>query len=118
MNTNRVATLGTIPSGLLGSNEMPYTEFPYALKIVDHAHTILSSIALIQMSNAGTGKAIATEAILESTLHYLLTVLNSARHAELRFLTVIAPTTRACLYVDLIWPISTTEMTVHSTGGD
>ena len=81
MNTNDLAALGTGPPFLFVSNEMPYAEFPDDLKIVNHTHTILRSITLIQVIQSATRKAVTTEAVLDSTLHYLLTVLDSARDA-------------------------------------
>jgi len=60
---------------------MPYTELLYILEIVNHTHTILGSVPLIQMMQPGTRKASTIEAILESFFHYLLTVFDSARDA-------------------------------------
>ena len=115
MHTKQIAALGTGPPGLFGSNELSYAKFPDTLQIVNHAHAILGSITLIQVCQTITGIAGATEAELDATLHDLLTVLNSARHAGFRFMAVITSAARTGL---LLAPISTTELTVHATGGD
>ena len=118
VNTNYLATLGTGPPFLFVSNEMPYAELLYIHEIVNHTHTILGSIALIQVIQRGARKAVTTEAVPDSTLHYLLTVLDSARDAGFRFDTVVASATGACLYILYISYICATEATVHSAGSD
>jgi hypothetical protein len=94
---------------------MSYAELPYVLKIVNHTHTILCSIALIQVVQPGARIAATTEAVLGSPFHYLLTVLDSARDAGFRFETVVTSATGACL---LISYICATEAAVHSAGGN
>ena len=69
------------------------------------------------MFQAGAGKAGATEAVFDSTFHYLLAGLNSARNAGCRFILIVTAATRTCFHV-LISSISTTEMTVHATGSN
>jgi hypothetical protein len=81
MNTNDPATLGTGPSFLFVFDEKPYAELPYAHEILNHAHAILGSIALIQVLQPVAGKAFTTEAVPGFSLPYLLTVLDSARDA-------------------------------------
>ena len=78
---------------------MPYAELPYVLEIVNHAHAILGSIPLVQMVQRGARKAITTEAVPDSTLRYLLTILDSACDAGFRFDTVVASAAGACLYI-------------------
>ncbi len=115
MNTKQIATLRTGPPGLFGLNEMSHAKFLDAIEIIQHAHAIPGSIALIQVDQAGTGKAGATEAVLDSTFRDLLTVLNPAHHAGFRFMSVV---TSAARTGPLLSPVSTTEPTVHATGGD
>jgi hypothetical protein len=115
MNTNYLAALGTGPPFLFVSNEVSYAELPYVLEIINHTHTILGSVALIQVIQRGARKAITTEAVPDSTLHYFLTVLDSARDASFRFDTVVAAATGACLLISFI---CATEATVHSAGSD
>lgn len=47
VNTNDLAALGTGPSFLFVSSEMPYAEFLYVHEIANHTHAVLGSIALI-----------------------------------------------------------------------
>jgi hypothetical protein len=49
MNTNYLATLGTGPPFLFVSNEPSYANLLYVHEIVNHTHTILGPIALIQV---------------------------------------------------------------------
>jgi len=115
MNTNYLPAPGTGPPFLFVSNEMFYSEFFYILEIVNHTHTILISIALIQVIQKRARKVFTTEAILDSTGHYLLTVFDSACNAGFRFETVVTSATGACL---LISYKCTTEATVHSAWSD
>jgi hypothetical protein len=69
-NPYHIAAVGTGPSVLLGSSETSYAEFPYVLKVFNHTHTILGSIGLIQMLQAGTRKAGAPGAVLHATGDY------------------------------------------------
>lgn len=102
MNTNYLTALGTGPPFLFVSNKMSYAELPYVLEIVNHTHTILSSIALIQVFQPVAGKAVTTEAVLDFTFRYLLTVLDSTHDASFRFETVVISATRACfLFSDI-----------------
>ena len=81
MNTHYLATLGASPPFLFVFDEISYAELPYIFKIINHTHSVFGSIAIIQVVQYNTGKAITTEAILDSTFRYFLTVLDSARDA-------------------------------------
>ena len=61
------------------------------------------------------GKAVATKAISDFILYYLLAVLDSTRDACLRFETVVTPATRARLTISYI---RTTEAAIHSAGSN
>ena len=115
MNTNYLTAFGTGPPFLFVHDEMLYAELLYVHEIVNHAHTILGSIALIQVVQPGARKAVTTEAVPDSTLHYLLTALDSARGASFRFDTVVASAAWACPLVPSKCPA---EMAVHSAGSD
>ena len=115
MNTNDLAALGTGPLFLFASDEMPYAELLYVFEIANHTHTILGSIALIQVLQSGARKAVTTKTVAYSTLHYLLTVLDSARDAGYRFDTIVASATGASLFIS---DICEAEATVHSAGSD
>ncbi len=77
MNTNYFAALGAGPPFLFVSNKMSYAELLYVYKIVNHTHTVVGSIALIQVIQPVARKTVTTKAVPGSTLHYLLTVLDS-----------------------------------------
>jgi hypothetical protein len=64
VNTEYLTALRASPPSFFGSYEMPYSEFPNALEIADHAHAILGSIPLIQMFQPGTREAVTTKAVL------------------------------------------------------
>ena len=81
MNTNYLATLWTGPPFLFVSNELPYADLLYVHEIVNHTHTILGSIALIQVIQPVARKAVTAEAVPDFTLHYLLAVFDSTRDA-------------------------------------
>ena len=78
VNTEYFAALRTGPPFLFVSNELSQTELLYIHEIVNHTHAILGSIALIQVIQPVTGKAVTTETESDSTLHHILTVLDSA----------------------------------------
>jgi hypothetical protein len=113
MNTNYVATLRASPPFLFVSNEIPYAELSYICEIVNHTHSVPGSIAIIQVAQYDTGETITTEAILDSTFRYFLTVLDSARDAGFRFQTVVTSATGTCLPISRI---GTAEAAIHSTG--
>ena len=113
MNTNYLATLGASPPFLFVFNEVSNAELPYVVEVVNHTHNVLGSIAIIQVVQYDTGKAITTDAILDSTFYYFLTILDSARNADFRFQTVVTPATGACLPISCI---STAEAAIHTTG--
>jgi hypothetical protein len=115
MNTNYLAALGTGPPFLFISNKMSYAELPHVLEILNHTHTIPSSIALIQVVQPVAGKAVTTEAVLDFNFRYLLTVLDSTRDAGFRFEAVVTSATGTCF---LIPYICSTKATVHSAGSD
>jgi hypothetical protein len=115
MNTNRLTALGTGPFLPFHFYEVPDAEISYVCEVLDHTHTILRPIALIQLFKPGAGKAVATEAIVDSAFHYLFTVLDSAQDAGLRFDSVITAATGACLFVSRV---GAAETTVHAAGSD
>ena len=115
MNTYQLTALGTSPPLFFVSNEMSYAELLYVHEIFDHTHTILGSIALIQVIQLVARKTVTTEAVPDFTSPYLLTGLDSAGDAGFWFDAVVAPATGACL---LISCIRATETTVHPAGSD
>jgi hypothetical protein len=57
----------------------------------------------------------ANEAVLDFSIHYLLTVLDRGRNAGFRFEIVATSAARACLYISYI---GATKAAVHSAGCD
>ena len=115
MNTDYLTAFRTGPLFFFVCNEISYAKLPYLLEIVNHTHAILGSISLIQVVQPDAWKAVATEAVLDSTFRHLLTILDSARDAGFRFETIVTSATGACL---LISYIGSAEATVHSAGSD
>jgi hypothetical protein len=115
MNTNDLTALGTGPPFFFISNKLSYAVLLDVVEIVNHTHTILRSIAFIQVIQPVAGKIVTTEAVLKFIFRYLLTVLDSTGGAGFRFKGVFTPATGACFSVSYICP---TEATVHSAGGD
>jgi len=110
-----MTALGTSPPFLFVSNEMSYAELLYVHKIVDHTHSILGSIARIQVIQPVARKPVTPETVSDFTLPHLIAVLDSACDACFWFDVVVAAATRACF---LISRKCATETAVHSTGSD
>ena len=108
-----MAALRTGPPFLFVSNKMSYAEVFYVHEIVNHTHSILGSITLIQVIQPVARKPVTAEAVPDFTLPYLLTDLDSACDAGFCLDAVVASAPGACV---LISGISDTEATVHSTG--
>jgi len=81
MNTNHLAALGTGPPFLFISDELSYADLLYVREIVNHAHTIVDSVALVQVVQPVARKTVTAEAVPDFTLHYLRAVLDSAHSA-------------------------------------
>ena len=94
---------------------MPYAEFSNVLEIINHAHAIFSSIALIQMVQPGAREAITTEAVLDFGVHNFLTVLDSACDTNFCFEAVVASAAGAWF---LISCVCDAEAAIHSAGSD
>ncbi|MDM8524605.1 hypothetical protein QUF80_14650 [Desulfococcaceae bacterium HSG8] len=60
MDANHLTTFGTDPFLFFIPNEMSDPEFIYHSEIVEHAHSILCSVPLVQMFQLGAGKNITT----------------------------------------------------------
>ncbi len=60
MNTNHFTTFGTNPFHFFIPDEMSDTKFIYHFEIIDHAHSILGSVSLIQLFQSGAGEIITT----------------------------------------------------------
>jgi len=49
MNTHDFAACGTCPLVLFLFDEISYAELFYVIKIVDHAHTVICSVTLVEV---------------------------------------------------------------------
>lgn len=67
------------------------------------------------MIQPAAGEAVTTEAVLDSTAGYLVTIFDFAHEAGLRFEAVVTSATGACL---LIPYIRSAQAAVHSAGGN
>jgi hypothetical protein len=59
VNTEQQTALRTDPLFLFVSDEMPYAELLHVHEILDHTHSILGFIALIQVIQPVAGKSLA-----------------------------------------------------------
>ena len=103
------------PLFLFISNELSYSVFMYVFEIVNHAHTIFGSIALIQVPQPGARKTVAIETEPRFALCYVFTIFNFTGNAVFRFQTVLAPAAGATVLISDIGPA---EATVHAAGRD
>jgi hypothetical protein len=81
MNTDHFSALGAGPPFLLVSDELSYADHLYIHEIVNHAHAILGSVAMIQMFQPVAGKPVTAEAVPDLALFYFLAVFDSAGDA-------------------------------------
>jgi hypothetical protein len=81
---------------------MSYAELLYVHEIFNHTHSILGSIAFIQVIQLVARKPITAEAVPDFTSPYLPTFLDSACDASFWFDTVVAPATGACLFISCV----------------
>lgn len=102
MNAKNLPAFGAGPPCLFVLNKTPHAEVLYILEILNHAHTILCFVPLIQVSQRGTRKGITTEAVPDVSLHDIPAVLDSAGDASFRFDTVVAPATGACVLFSIV----------------
>jgi hypothetical protein len=78
MNTNHLTTFWTKPFLFFIPNEMSDPKFIYHFEVVNHAHSILCSVALIQLFQPGTGKFATTiGTILDIAICNLIAISNS-----------------------------------------
>ena len=79
MNADHFTTLGADPFLFFIANEMSDPKFIDHFEIVDHAHSIVCSVSLVQMLQPIAGKTITTtEAIRSLSLRDLFAVLDLA----------------------------------------
>jgi hypothetical protein len=115
MNTEDLTAFGAAPPFFFGSDELPYPESSNVLEIGYHTHAILGSIPLIQMVQPEAREAVTRKAVLDFSVHHLLTVLDSTYDAGFRFEGVVTSATGAWF---LISCECAAEATIHSAGSD
>ena len=90
MNTDHLTTYGTNPFKLLILNEISDPNFIYHFEIINHAHSILGSVSLIQLFQPGAGETVtAFGTILGFSFGELFAVSNFTCIAVFRFLTFL-----------------------------
>jgi hypothetical protein len=109
------AASGTGPPFLFIADESPDADFLDVREILDHAHAILGSIALIQVFQPVARKAVASKTVFDFTLRYFLAILDSTRDAGFGFDAVVASATGARL---LVPSIGHAETAVHAAWSD
>ena len=115
VNAEDLTAFRAAPPFFFVPDEVPYAEYSDVLEIADHAHAVPGSIALIQMPQPGTGKAVTAEAVPDFGVHDLLAVLDSARDAGFRFKAVLAPAAGAGFPVSCV---RAAEAAIHTAGSD
>ena len=80
MNANHFTTVRANPFRFLITNEISDPKFVYHFEILDHTHSVLVSVSLIQVFQPGAGKLAATAGtILYLTFGELVAVFNFTR---------------------------------------
>ena len=119
MNTNHITTFRAKPFLFFIPGEMSNPKFINHFEIVDHAHSILLSVALIQLFQPGTWKTTTTiGTILAFAICDLFAISNSTSIAVFWFFTVLLidhSTTWACVYFS---NVSQAKTAVHSARCD
>jgi hypothetical protein len=89
MNTNHFTTFGTYPFHFFIPNEISDPDFIYHFEIIDHAHSILCSVSLIQLFQLSAGKIITSiGTILDFAVGDLFAVSNFICRTIFLFLTL------------------------------
>ena len=115
MNTYQLTAFRAGPLFRFFFNKCSYAELLHLHEIINHTHTILGSIALIQMIEPVARKPVTVEAVPGFIVPYLLTVLDPAGDPGLWLDAVVAPAAGAWLIISCVCD---TEATVHSTRGN
>jgi hypothetical protein len=66
MHTDYFSALGAGPSFLFVSHELSYAGLFYIHEVINHAHAILGSIAIIQLTQSLARENVAAETILKA----------------------------------------------------
>jgi hypothetical protein len=115
MHTNELSAFGTCPSVCFLLNELSDADLLYALKIIDHAHTIVFPVTCVEVAQLVAGVFIAIEAKLQMMCYEDFARFYPAKYSGLRLPTIIAPAPRARI---LFPDIGAADAAVHAAGGD
>ena len=115
MNTDYLAALRTGPFFLFPFNKIPDAEFSDVLQIVDHAHTILGSVPLIQVIQSAQGKFSQPEQYLTSAPATLSQFLIGHSTRVFGFGTVVTSASGTWITIS---HVCETKAAVHSAGSD
>ena len=94
VHAHQATATGANPFSLLRTDEFPNPVIPDVVKILDHTHSVLGSVSLIELPQPFTGIALTIETIRIAAARWLRAVLDSADDAMVRFV-LIAPLTAA-----------------------
>jgi hypothetical protein len=119
VNANHLTTFGADPFLFFIPNEMSDPKFIYHPEIVDHAHSILCSVSLVQIFQPDAGKSVtAVRTILELAPGDFFAVFDFTGGPGFWFLTIMnvdLSTARAGIFFP---DVSPAEAAVHPAGGD
>jgi hypothetical protein len=120
MNTDNLAAAWAGPALFFLLHKSPHPHFLNHMKIIDHAHAIHCSIALIQLFQSRTGETVATvRTILDFAARDVFTVADATGRAILRFGAVRTVAEPAAPRAGVLIPhIPPTEAAVHPARGD
>jgi hypothetical protein len=115
VHTNRLAASRTGPLDFFFLNKTLQSFGLYAPQIINHAHAILRTIALIQTSKTLTREARTVRAEITLVFASCLAILDSACNARLRLSPIITSATWATIPTA---QKSVTEAAIHTTWGN
>jgi len=115
MNTSDPAAFRACLFLLLPIDEIPYAVLPDHLEILNHAHSILGALAIIQMVQHVAGKAVTRYAVKNTPFRPFFTLLYFAIDASFWFEIVGTSTSGACAFVSRIRRAKTT---IHAAGSN
>jgi len=115
MNTNRPATTGARPSGFFSLDEFPQPAGLDARQILNHAHSVLRTVASVQTVEQRTRKTRASGARFLSGATHDFAVLDFAIAAGLGFFGIIGPAAGTLIPCALI---GHAQCAIHAAGGD
>ena len=108
MDTDDLAAVRAGPFLSFAFDELPYAGLFYGFEIVDHAHAVLCSVALVQVVQAVAREAAAIKAVSGFAFRYVFAVLDFADDAGFRFVGIVTPAAGTWIPVSYISPAQAT----------